>query len=168
MIFKPAWALNASTSALLWRMISSIGRSNWKFTGLTLNLALASASGLMSCSFMRLLVLVCFSFHRRACLLGSQTTNRFSTIQGTFPLVDWGILFIAVSSFLPPSAWIRGGQLFHRETDAEVFGLVHVDRGCMPNYVFVGGAGVFVDMAMIYLLASPSLFASRMAHSNEA
>src|SRR5438067_9610924 len=85
MIFKPAWALNASTSALLWRMISSIGRSNWKFTGLTLNLALASASGLMSCSFMRLLVLVCFSFHRRACLLGSQTTNRFSTIQGTFP-----------------------------------------------------------------------------------
>ena len=52
--------------------------------------------------------------------------------------------------------------------DAEVFGLVHVDRGCMPNYVFVGGAGVFVDMAMIYLLASPSLFASRMAHSNEA
>src|SRR5204863_8429262 len=31
------------------------------------------------------LVLVCFSFHRRACLLGSQTTNRFSTIQGTFP-----------------------------------------------------------------------------------
>src|SRR5436309_12309437 len=87
MIFKPAWALNASTSALLWRMISSIGRSNWKFTGLTLNLALASASGLMSCSFMRLLVLVCFSFHRRACLLGSQTTNRFSTIQGTFPLL---------------------------------------------------------------------------------
>src|SRR5947208_8953898 len=87
MIFKPAWALNASTSALLWRMISSIGRSNWKFTGLTLNLALASASGLMSCSFMRLLVLVCFSFHRRACLLGSQTTNRFSTIQGTFPRI---------------------------------------------------------------------------------
>ncbi len=37
--------------------------------------------------------------------------------------------------------------------DAEVFGLVHVDRGCMPNYVFVGGAGIFVDMAMIYLLA---------------
>src|SRR5881397_3140887 len=87
MIFKPAWALNASTSALLWRMISSIGKSNWKFTGLTLNLALASASGLMSCSFMRLLVLVCFSFHRRACLLGSQTTNRFSTIQGTFPWI---------------------------------------------------------------------------------
>src|SRR2546425_9714641 len=27
MIFKPAWALNASTSALVWRMISSIGRS---------------------------------------------------------------------------------------------------------------------------------------------
>src|SRR5437762_13478522 len=85
MIFNPAWALNASTSALVWSIISSIGRSNWKFTGLTLNLALASASGLMSCSFMRLLVLVCFSFHRRACLLGSQTTNRFSTIQGTFP-----------------------------------------------------------------------------------
>src|SRR6266516_2880013 len=71
MIFNPAWALNASTSALVWRIISSIGRSNWKFTGLTLNLALASASGLLSCSFMRLLVLVCFSFHRRACLLGT-------------------------------------------------------------------------------------------------
>src|SRR5437867_9331910 len=85
MIFKPAWALNASTSALLCRMISSIGRSNWKFTGLTLNLALASASGLMSCSFMRLLVLVCFSFHRRACLLGSQTTNRFFNYSRDIP-----------------------------------------------------------------------------------
>src|SRR5881392_4518003 len=89
MIFKPAWALNASTSALLWRMISSIGRSNWKFTGLTLNLALASASGLMSCSFMRLLVLVCFSFHRRACLLGSQTTNRFFNYSRDIPLLDF-------------------------------------------------------------------------------
>src|SRR6266487_2707742 len=99
MIFKPAWALNASTSALVWRMISSIGRSNWKFTGLTLNLALASASGLMSCCFMRLLVLVCFSFHRRACLLGSQTTNRFSTIQGTFPDSVWEGLKIVLQDF---------------------------------------------------------------------
>src|SRR5206468_2543017 len=71
--------------ALVWRMISSIGRSNWKFTGLTLNLALASASGLMSCCFMRLLVLVCFSFHRRACLLGSQTTNRFFNYSRDIP-----------------------------------------------------------------------------------
>src|SRR5438477_1824449 len=86
MIFKPAWALNASTSALVWRRISSIGRSNWKFTGWTLNLALASASGLMSCCFMRLLVLVCFSFHRRACLLGSQTTNRFFNYSRDIPL----------------------------------------------------------------------------------
>src|SRR5205823_11944042 len=85
MIFKPAWALNASTSALVWRRISSIGRSNWKFTGWTLNLALASASGLMSCCFMRLLVLVCFSFHRRACLLGSQTTNRFFNYSRDIP-----------------------------------------------------------------------------------
>jgi len=38
---------------------------------------LASASGLMFCFFMRLLVLVCSLFHRRACRLGSQTTNRF-------------------------------------------------------------------------------------------
>src|SRR6266571_3173261 len=88
MIFNPAWALNALTSALVWRMISSIGRSNWKFTGLTLNLALASASGLMSCCFMRLLVLVCFSFHRRACLLGSQTTNRFFNYSRDIPDTD--------------------------------------------------------------------------------
>src|SRR5437773_12431025 len=85
MIFNPAWALNASTSALVWSIISSIGRSNWKFTGLTLNLALASASGLLSSSFMRLLVLVCFSFHRRACLLGSQTTNRFFNYSRDIP-----------------------------------------------------------------------------------
>src|SRR5439155_26222343 len=87
MIFKPAWALNASTSALVWRMISSIGRSRWKFTEFTLNLALASASGLMSCCFMRLLVLVCFSFHRRACLLVSQTTNRFFNYSRYIPEV---------------------------------------------------------------------------------
>src|SRR5437667_12747451 len=85
MIFKPAWALKASTSALVWRMFSSIGRSRWKFTEFTLNLALASASGLMSCCFMRLLVLVCFSFHRRACLLGSQTTNRFFNYSRDIP-----------------------------------------------------------------------------------
>src|SRR5450756_1925728 len=59
MIFKPAWALKASISALVWRIISSIGRSNWKFTGLTLNLVLASASGLLFCFFMLLVVLVC-------------------------------------------------------------------------------------------------------------
>src|SRR5204862_6559101 len=86
MIFNPAWALNASTSALVWSIISSIGRSNWKFTGLTLNLALASASGLLSSSFMRLLVLVCFSFHRRACLLGSRPTNRFLNYSRDIPV----------------------------------------------------------------------------------
>jgi len=34
---------------------------------------------------MRLLVLVCFSFHRRACLLGSQTTNRFFNYSRDIP-----------------------------------------------------------------------------------
>src|SRR5438034_10220294 len=96
MIFNPAWALDASTSALVWRMISSIGRSNWTFTGLTLNLALASASGLMSCCFMRLLVLVCFSFHRRACLLGSQTTNRFFNYSRDIPEDFCGLFFLLI------------------------------------------------------------------------
>jgi hypothetical protein len=41
------------------RITSSTGRSNWRFTGLRLNLVLASASGLMFCFFMRLLVFGC-------------------------------------------------------------------------------------------------------------
>src|SRR5208282_2166670 len=85
MIFKPACALKASTSALVWRMTSSIGRSNWRFTGLRLNFVLASASGLMFCFFMRLLVLVCFSFHAELVGSAAKPPTAFSTIQGTFP-----------------------------------------------------------------------------------
>ena len=48
-----------------------------RFCASRFNVVLASASGLMFCFFMRLLVLVCSLFHRRACRLGSQTTNRF-------------------------------------------------------------------------------------------
>jgi hypothetical protein len=38
---------------------------------------------------MRLLVLVCFLFHRRACRLGSQTTNRFFNYSRDIPEEYW-------------------------------------------------------------------------------
>src|SRR5664279_1582887 len=89
MIFKPAWALKASISALVWRIISSIGRSNWKFTGLTLNLVLASASGLLFCFFMLLVVLVC-SFISPPSLSARQPNH-----QPLFQLFKGHFLFLA-------------------------------------------------------------------------
>src|ERR1035438_1270519 len=86
MIFKPAWALKASISALVWRIIFSIGRSNWKFTGLTWNLVLASASGLLFCFFMLLVVLVC-SFISLPSLSARQPNHQplFQLFKGHFP-----------------------------------------------------------------------------------
>src|SRR5262249_45593208 len=89
MILSPAWALSASTSALAWRMTSSIGNSICNRAAWRLNLVLASAIGLMFCLFMRLLVLVCSLFHRRACLLDGQTTNRFFNYSRDIPLFYW-------------------------------------------------------------------------------
>src|SRR6058998_1583517 len=85
MIFKPAWALKASISALVSRMISSIGRSNWKFTGWRLNLVLASASGLMVCFFM--LLVVFGSFHSLPSLSARQPNHQplFQLFKGHFP-----------------------------------------------------------------------------------
>lgn len=84
MLFKPARALKASISALVARLISNTGRSHRKFTGLKLNGGLASARGLSFCFFRRLVVLVS-CFHRRACRLGSQTTNRFFNYSRDIP-----------------------------------------------------------------------------------
>src|ERR1035441_1306812 len=88
MIFKPAWALKASISALVWRITSSIGMSNWKFTGLTLNLVLASASRLLFCFFMLLVVLVC-SFISPPGLSARQPNHQplFQLFKGHFPTI---------------------------------------------------------------------------------
>lgn len=74
MIFKPRSTLAASMSCWSSKIKSSIGRVSSKRRGSD-DLVLASASQLRFCSFMRLVCLVC-GFHRQACPLGSQTTNR--------------------------------------------------------------------------------------------
>ena len=65
--------------------MSSIGRSNWKFTGLRLHFVLASASGLMFCFFMLLVVLVFIYFTAELVGSAARPPTAFSTIQGTFP-----------------------------------------------------------------------------------
>src|ERR1035441_7840386 len=101
MIFKPAWALKASISALVWRIISSIGRSNWKFTGLTLNLVLASASGLLFCFSMKSVGNLT-DFVREHMLEASSVEERIQALIGHYQDLDRAHELLRLAK-LPPT-----------------------------------------------------------------